>query len=226
TRRGDSLPPSPAQAAAVARRFGAGRILQETSSLAGDSTRTNVRLYDAAGAGALLSERAFYVAKGERRQDSLLSAAVDQVLFRGVPPGDAPDTTTTRSLPARQGYGEGRRALARWALPAADSAFSRALRYDGEYAQAALWLAVTRAWGGAPPARWRVVAQQAVLRVARLPPVDRALALAIAAEGDSDWATACPNWRRGAERDARSFEMWYGLARCLATDNAVLRDYR
>src|SRR4029077_11413886 len=117
TRRGDSLPPSPAQAAALARRFGAGRILQETSSLAGDSTRTNVRLYDAAGAGALLSERAFYVARGERRQDSLLSAAVDQVLFRGVPPGDAPDTTTTRSLPARQGYGEGRRALARWDLP-------------------------------------------------------------------------------------------------------------
>ena len=225
--RGDTGVLSPARAATLARRFGAGRILVETASPAGDSTRMNVSLYDAvAGEGTLLSERAFYVAKADRRQDSLLTAAVDHVLFRGVPPGDAPDTNTTRSLPARQGFADGRRALARWDLAGADSAFARTEREDPDYAQAALWLAVTRAWSGAPVAGWRVPVQQAVLRKDRLSPVDLRIALAIAAEGDSDWATACPDWRKGAHQDDKSFEVWYGLARCLASDNVVVPDPR
>ncbi|HZH42386.1 MAG TPA: serine/threonine-protein kinase [Gemmatimonadales bacterium] len=207
----------------LARRSNAGRILGARTTPAGDSTRVSVGLYDATG--TLLAESVFRMARSGSSVDALFAAAVDTVLFRGSPSG-GPDSLTTRSLPARQAFLTGKRALTHWDLPGADSAFLQARVFDPDYPQAALWLAVTRAWSGVAPASWRLAAQHAALRQDRLSVDDRVIALAIAAEGDSDWSAACPHWQQGTERDKKAFEVWYGWARCLARDDAVIRDAR
>src|ERR1051325_7861348 len=146
-------PLTTSEAVSLARSVGAGRFVRGEVSMAADSVRVHAVLYDAAG-GGMLQEGTVRLGPNLARADSSGATLVDQLLFRGLAPsGHAEAAVGTMSLPARLAYARGQVAMNEWNLEGADSEFAAALRHDGEYAQAALWLGLVRAWNGTPEAR-------------------------------------------------------------------------
>ena len=146
--------------------------------------------------------------------------------MRGTGPENDSVSFGTLSLPARQAYARGERAIQAWNLAEADTAFTAATGEDPRFAQAYLRLALVRAWAGAEPARWRYAAEQAAAGRARLSARDQAIAGAILTQARGDLATACPLWVNLTRREPDDFVVWYGSAICLTSDEAVLRDSR
>jgi tetratricopeptide (TPR) repeat protein len=160
-----------------------------------------------------------------------IEALADSLLLRGTAStaalGALPGASTrygTRSVPALQAFSEGRKALQAWDLATADSAFSRSLTADGQFSQAALWLALVRSWTGLPAAGWSSAAQQAISGRDRLAPRDQVMAAALVDRAADRMGAACPRWDSLAHASLNDFVSWYGLGDCLASDKTVLRD--
>jgi len=219
-------PLSTAEAVRLARTLGAGRFVRGDVTPMTDSLRIHAALYDAAGS-RMLQDGTVRVATNLARADSVVTELIDQLLFRGLGPKErAGALVGTSSLPARLAYSQGQAAINNWDLERADSAFSVALRNDGNYAQASLWLGLVRAWSDIPATQWRFAAEQATARRDKLSARDRVLAEAIVAQGRGDYAVACPAWRQLSIGQPNDFAGWFGLATCLRDDPAVLRDPR
>jgi tetratricopeptide (TPR) repeat protein len=214
------------QAMSLARRLGAGRYVRAAVSLLGpDSLRIQGWLYNS-GNGAVLADQVVRVRLDLSASDSAFAAMADRMLLRGAFPESDAQSSATRSLPSRQAFLRGQRALSEWRLAVADSAFSAAAEFDGSSAEAHLWVAIVRAWSGAEPARWQVPAEQAHLGQAMLSDRDGVLAAAIAAQSRDDMARACPLWESLTRPNRQDFVAWYGFAYCQAIDSAVIADAR
>jgi hypothetical protein len=167
-------------AAAIARQVDAGRFILGDLNAAGDSLRIQVSLYRALE-GARLHRSSVSVPASSRPSPEVFAALADSLLFRGAVPTDAPSSTATRSLPARQAFADGQRALATWDLERADAAFASATTFDPAYAQGFLWSTIVRWWRGTEHAHWRVAAEQARLGRDRMDASDRAMTEAMLA---------------------------------------------
>jgi tRNA A-37 threonylcarbamoyl transferase component Bud32 len=213
------------QAMSLARRLGAGRYVRaEVAGLGPDSVRIEGRLYNTVD-GAVLADHAIRVRRDSPANDSVFASLADRMLLRATSESDA-HSSTTQSLPSRQAFLRGQRALNGWHLTSADSAFSAAATFDDGSAHAHLWTALVRAWRGLEPARWRLPAEQAVLGQAMLSERDRGMAAAIAAQSRDDMGQACPLWQSVTRPNPRDFVVWYGFAHCQANDSAVIADAR
>jgi hypothetical protein len=137
-----------------------------------------------------------------------------------------PARRETRVRQAFLQYEAGHRALGRWDLMTAESAFAKASDLDPEFAQASLMLAQVMAWRGAGAAEWHVAARQAVSRQGQLDPRERSRAHALLALAEERFPQACEQYDAMIARDSLDFTAWYGRGECLSADPIVERDAR
>jgi hypothetical protein len=216
---------SRADAGRIARQAGAGRYLRGEVTRSTDSLRLEVSLYDAGADRDPLAQTVAKVPASLAGLDASARRLTDRLLLREEVSRGA-EVGATRSLPAWQAWLRGQHSFDSWRLDGADSAFTRAMAFDPEFARPALWLAVVRAWTGAQPASWTAPLLFATARPARLTPRELRIAAALRAEAERARERACPEWRALAQADLGDFAAWFGLATCLRFDNVVLRDPR
>jgi len=216
---------SRAEANRLARRLGAGRYVRAQLSRVGDSLRVMAVLYDASH-GNRLADAAAKVSRDLTGADVVFSRLADELLFRGdgSPASQREMAVGTISLPARQEFGRGLRAIERWDLLAAESAFVAASTHDTDYAEAFLWLGLVRWWARGPPATWRSAAERATAGHAELSSRDKLLAEAPVRVGRGAIQPACGTLQRLAEQEQYDFAAWYSWATCLGQDRVVVRD--
>lgn len=219
-RTGD-IPLSTDAAAEVARTLGAGRFLMGRVTGVGDSLSIYGALYAADSEGPLIANHSVRIPRSMANADSAASELVSHLLFRGTPPRTS-SFADSRSVSARQAFEYGQRAIREWDLARADTAFSLAIDHDPDFAQAHLWTALVRAWSGSEPARWRIPAEQALVRSDLLSERNAALARALLAQARGRLDEACPLWRSVTRDYPNDFVPWYGLAVCLENDDAVI----
>jgi tetratricopeptide (TPR) repeat protein len=214
------------RAAEVARNLGAGRYVRvSVSPLGAESLRVSAALYDVSARDPL-ADLARRLPSHLTTADPGFRSLADQLLFRGAPPEGTPGATTTRSLPAAQAFGDGMDALSTWDVIRADSAFGAAARFDPQYTQAHLWMALVRFLDGAATTRWHFAAEQAALGAERLSPLERLMAAAVVAQVRGDKAQACEHWRQATQREPNRYVGWIGWAQCQLRDSAVVPDPR
>jgi len=207
----------------VARDVGAGRYIRVDATPVGDSIRVSAVLYDTREQ-VQLADRTIRTAADFAGSGVAYNDLAESLLFRGEGPHAPMDSLIgTSSAPARQAYARGHDALADWNLAAADSAFDAASRFDPQYAQALLWLALVRSWSGLPVTQWSSAAERAASGQARLSERERGIVSAVLAQAQND-ARACASWGRLAGKDSFGFVVWYGWGDCLRRDIAVVRD--
>ncbi len=186
--------------------------------------------YDVATRHALRSGE-IRLPSGPGRHDAALRALVDTLLLpdllatdsTGAYPG-ARRSFGTASLPALQAFAAGKRAIDAWNLAAADTAFSAALEFDPGFPQAAIWLALVRAWSDQLPARWEWATRFAADGAERLDGRDSVVLAALQARAVDDLVTACRLWAGLTLARPRDFVGWYGSGDCQRADEIVLRD--
>ena len=133
----------------------------------------------------------------------------------------------TRSLVAWRAFVRGHALLADWKLPAADSAFARAVAADPRFAPAKVWYAQTMVWNRrGSRADWRRHADEALMHAGTLSEPDGAFARAMAALGRRDDPAACEAYATLVARDSMDARAWMGLGDCRAMDSIVVRDPR
>lgn len=220
-RSGESLL-DPPTAARLALEQGAGRFLAGDLSLEGSTVRVEAGLYGP-GAQRLGSETARFPVSLPN-PDSVFVELVDALLFPGSSGRHVSASVGTRSFQARKAFNLGMAAIEQWDLSVAETAFDEAARADSEFGRAHLWLALSRAWSDQDPARWMVAAQQAGMRGDAYTAIEAAMAEAILAQSNRDYGTACSVWREITTAHPFDYAGWYGLAICLARDDAVVRD--
>jgi hypothetical protein len=204
----------------------AGRYLRGSLTHEGSLLRPQVMLFDVRNGDATLAEASAPAPVDRASLGAALSELTDRVLLRASLPADAGAATGTTSLPAMQAYYAGHRALGAWDLDAADTALAMATRLDPEFAQASVWLALTRIWGEKDSATWIHSAEAAASERARLSPGERARSDAALALAHGDRPRACAAWDAMTRSERFSFSAWYGAADCLMHDQQVLRDAR
>ncbi len=214
------------EARRIAAQLGAGRYIRAEASPVGDSVRVHAAVFDAGRGVAQLFEHAVRLARDFRSADSSFGELADALLLRGSTAGRAEREFGTRSLPARQAFARGFAAIEQWDLAEADSAFASAASFDDQYAEAHLWLALTRWWADRPVATWRSGAEAAQAEGSRLARRDSVMASALATLGASETVGACATFGRLARRDTYDFAAWYSWATCLRRDSIVVRDRR
>jgi tRNA A-37 threonylcarbamoyl transferase component Bud32 len=207
----------------VAGVLGAGRYVRGEVSNAGDSLRVYGGVYDAAN-GSLVHDGVIKVVADLESADSGFLVLADRLLFGGAEPAVLPEPAAgTSSRPARQAFVSGLEALEHWDLAGADSGFAAATKFDPDYAQAFLWLALVRVWNGAPAAAWESAAERAAARRTRFTDRDRLLSNALLKHARGDVPGACDVWKHLSEQEGGDFVAWYGLANCLSRDDVVVR---
>jgi tetratricopeptide (TPR) repeat protein len=137
-----------------------------------------------------------------------------------------PGVVGTDVLAAFYVYAEGREALARWDLGAAERGFRAALASDPEYAQASLWLAYAQMWGDEPATDWRANTTRALASPRKLGAPDLALARALWHLANGEFQQACAGYRAIVARDSTDFIAWFGLGECQRRDRIVVADPR
>lgn len=216
-------PANLAEARSRARAIGAGRIVAASLTDSPTETVVTAELVDA-GEPATSGRRATVRGRGGASLDSLFSNLADSLV---VPPRARDSTGSglgTVSLPALEAFSAGLLAVDRWNLVAADSAFATATRADGRFRRGLLWLALTRMWQDQPSTSWRYAVDRALASAGPLGAADERRLQALRALADGDHAASCPLWGRLAQAAARDFVAWYGWAKCLGDDRAVIRD--
>jgi len=218
-------PLSSGDARAVALELRAGRYIRGDVTPIGDSIRVHAALYDASLTSGVLSDATVKLSPALTDVEGAFAALVEQLLF-GNAPQERPLMAHfgTRSFPARQAHIRGVAAVRLWDLASADSAFAAATQYDPEYAEAHLWLAQVRFWSDNLVATWRSSAERAAAARGRLSSRDQALSDALLALGRGETERACGMWDRLTRKEPYDFAAWYGLAKCLGEDKAVVRD--
>ncbi|HSE28359.1 MAG TPA: serine/threonine-protein kinase [Gemmatimonadales bacterium] len=228
-RGGRVTAPDGEEALRVARAMGAGRIYQGTVARVGDSLRVYAAVIDVPTRRELRSAQVLIDA-GLRGQASALRGLADTLLLRevlatdgtGAYPG-AGTSLGSASLPALQSFAAGRRAIDAWNLAEAEAAFQSALEFDSDFPQAALWLALVRAWSEQPPPRWEWAVRIAADGATRLDPRDSVILAALQARAAEDMVSACRHWAGLTRTLARDFVGWFGSGDCQRADKIVLR---
>jgi hypothetical protein len=221
-----ALPATPSEARRIAARLGAGRFVLTEVSRFGDSARLRAVLFDATRTGAPLAEASLRTAGEDAGSDSAWARLGDRLLFGEAPASARARLTGTRSLPARQALARGHAAILEWNLAAAESAFSAAGDFDPGYAEALLWLALSRWWAERPTAAWRSAAERALGLSASLAVQDSLVAVGLVEAGRDPADRTCAMFERLAARNRHDFAAWYSLATCLRSDNIVVPDAR
>lgn len=202
--------------------LGVGRFVMGEVSRLGDSLRVSAGMFDATAGGELIRERTVFLDPEFAGADTVFASLADFLLLGDLVTDGA--RRGTRSLTARSAFGAAYAAVLDWQLIEATSLLAEAARLDDQYADAQIWLALVRAWDGAPPAEIRLPAAQAVLGRDRLSHPLAAMVDAIAAQARGDLGAACPLWETVVQEAPLHFASWYGLAFCLASDEGVVRD--
>jgi eukaryotic-like serine/threonine-protein kinase len=198
----------------------------EVSPAPGDSLDIRAVAYDVsrgAGAGREFRVR---VASNAIQLDSAFGALADSIVIGGTGLRGA-YAVGTRNLQALHQFLDGREALDRFELRAAEDRFRAAAMTDENFAQAHLWLARTMAWrGDQPPAAWLGDAARAVALSASLSARDARHAAALRDLADGQAPQACRRYRELTVSDSADFAAWLGIGDCNARDDAVVRDGR
>ncbi len=131
------------------------------------------------------------------------------------------------SMAGRDRVAIGRRALERWDLPAAESAFGKAARDAGD-AAGQLWMAQLLILKGAPVSDWAPLARKAADHKADLSPRDRLRAEALAAYASESAIDRCGPLRKFASAadpaHPDDFTPVVTFADCLEADRSVVPD--
>jgi hypothetical protein len=211
------------RAAEVAGGLGAGRYIRGEISVIGDSLQVHTRLYGVDDTHDPMMDDVVKLPVTLDGLDPAVRGVVARLLLREEA-SPATEVGASHSLPAMQAWLRGRRALDMWRLDEADSALTRAVKFDTSFARPALWLAVVRNWTGAPPAQWSGLVERALNRNTNLTAHEASVGAALSAEQSADWDRACSDWRALTISDPTDFTMSFGLASCLRKDDAVIRD--
>jgi tRNA A-37 threonylcarbamoyl transferase component Bud32/tetratricopeptide (TPR) repeat protein len=209
--------------------LGSGRYVRGSASRVGDSIRVHAVVFDALATrgNPAIREHTVRLPLDLAGAYSAFAMLADGLLLRSAGAGGLQPVGATSSLPARRAYDEGSAAINDWDLTRADSSFSAAVRFDPQYAQAHLWLALVRSWSDPETAAaWQSAAERAAAGRPRLSGRDRRISDAVLASARGDVAGACRIWEALTGEDPHDFVVWYGLATCLRRDNAVVRDGR
>ncbi len=218
-------PPTLTDGLALARSWGAGRLVWGQVSEFRDTVRIRATLFDAADGVALREARGEVSATAMGSIGQVFAALRDSLVLGPVSSATAASGITgTNSIAAWKAFQSGDSALARWDLGAAQERFREALRLDAEYPQARLWLAQTQVWEDASVGDWRAWALRARSTSARLTPHDSMLADALASLAEDDYVASCDRYRALIRRDSTDFAAWFGLGECHASDDGVVRD--
>ena len=208
------------QAQDLAAAVHAGAFVLGQISPVGDSLVVVARHY--AGRQSTPRTAQVTLARGDdprRAFDQLATSLLD--LPSGATPVSLTAATTT-NLAAYRRYLDGLRALNRWELLRADSAFSDAVKLDSTFALAWYKRGITRGWNGLTDST-PSSAEIAVRYAARLPPRDRHLVEAHRwlwnaltgreqSQKDSDFRAAIAAYSEAVALDSTSADAWYGLA--------------
>ena len=212
-----------AGAARLAASLGAGRYILVQVSPAGDSARVYATVYEAPAARQLATATATVSASPDGAAWASNRVA-QQLLLRGAVDTSATAFPGSRTLPAVQAFSAAQGALARWDLPAADSAFQAALAFDSRYARASYWLAQVRAWTGLRADDWLSLAERAAESAAGMSERERLLATALVELGRNQFQAACRTYSELRDRNDRDFAAWYGLGQCRSRDRVAVPD--
>jgi tRNA A-37 threonylcarbamoyl transferase component Bud32/tetratricopeptide (TPR) repeat protein/TolB-like protein len=129
-----------ADAAALARRLGAGRVIHGSLLRMGTNVRVELGLFDSRDLSSLA--RSTVTASPDELAaitDSLTSAVLAQVWQEGTPPSPSLAAVTTHSMPALRAFLDGERLLVEGNMDSAASAYRRAFTADTTF-----WLAYFR----------------------------------------------------------------------------------
>ena len=222
-RRDTSVGLSGRVARSVARSLGAGRFITGEISTRDGATRVAVALHNAGRDGRALADTVVHLNAAANDADSLLSLAVESLLFGRSRARSAEDGIVgTTSRPARQAFLAGLNATRTWDLAAADSLFEEATRHDPQYARASLWLAQVRNWARGNPPDLAPLAKRAAGQSGALTARERELARALVWFSTGAYDRACDVYERLARTDSSYFPAWYGIGECNARDEVVL----
>jgi serine/threonine protein kinase/tetratricopeptide (TPR) repeat protein len=213
------------EARRLARDVGAGMLVWGDVSAVGDSIQVTAALYDLRRGGKTVRDYTVRIHKDGKQLEAKFRELADSILLGGVSAERlGPDIIGTDVLAAFYTYAEGREALARWDLPAAERAFHQALEDDPTYAQANLWLAHTEMWADEPPVDWQPIIARALANPEKLGASDLALAYALAALAAARFSDACDRYRQIIARQQNDFVAWFGLGECQRRDKLVEPD--
>ncbi len=212
---------------ALARSYGAGRVVWGELVELSDTLKVTGVLYDAATGQELRTASIRLPSAGTTIGQ--LSGRFADLTYRLVLPGTpAPETAAevlgAKSFAAWRESATGDSALNAWNLPLARTRYRAALTLDPEYPGANLKLAQLGAWLDEPAQEWQPYAERAERAGDRLGPTSRRLATALAALARGDYPTACGHFRALLAQDSLEFRGWFGLGECLTSDDLVLPD--
>jgi hypothetical protein len=206
----------------TARGLGAGRFIRGSVTAESDSLLVYAALYDAVQVGPALAEYSMRMHRLASDIEPYFIQLADALLFRNadVPPR----SNATDSRPALDAYLAGQQAVARWDLERADSLFTAATTFDGEYGRGLWWLAHVRLWRALTRAEWSHPAERAAGLRDELPDREQELLAAMLALARDDYAEACAGYAALLEQNARDFAAVFGMAECHRRDGLVMRD--
>lgn len=213
------------EAKTLARDVGAGMLVWGDVSSVGDSIQVTAALYDLRRGGKTVRDYSVRIHKDGTQLESKFRELADSILLGGINAERLrPGIIGTEVLSAFYAYADGREALARWDLPAAERGFRAALANDPDYAQANLWLAHAQMWGAEPVVDWQASVARALASPEKLGPGDLALAEALAALAAGRFPEACDRYQQIIARQQNDFVAWFGLGECQRRDRIVEPD--
>lgn len=209
------------EAAALARRMGAGQLVWGRIMHAGDTLKARAELYDARSPSNTIRD----VVVDGNTPDSYSRAATALLTSTETPSAARGAERFTRKYAALLAYDRGHAYLADWKVAAAESSFAAAVAIDPQFPVARLWLAQLREWRSPAAVQiWRDHADRAAASAALMRDRDRLLALGLAALASKRYPDACNAYRQLTQIDSNDFAGWYGLGECQDFDGAVLAD--
>ncbi|MEO8295544.1 MAG: serine/threonine-protein kinase, partial [Gemmatimonadota bacterium] len=204
--------------------LGAGRYIRGSVFRKGDSLQVRATLFDTRR-NVVIETQSAGIGLSVPGRDLVYTRLADQLLFGTAERSAGTEKQVgTRSAPARQAFSRGHAALVDWNLAMADTAFAAATEFDGQYAEAFLWLALVRSWSGAPVESWSSASERAAAGLARLSGRDQAIAKAVLEESRGSMVQACLGWQQLTRFYPYDFATWYGSADCQARDESVISD--
>ena len=218
--------PGDTNAARLARRTRAGRIIRARVTSFADSYRVYVELEDGNRPGVKLDKITRSLAMRTEKIQDTFSEIADALMLRGIEPRCTAGNPGTRILSAVHACNAAFSALYDGQLLRADSMFQRALKTDNGYSRAALWLAEIRGWIVEPRPDTRALTNLALADTNGLTMRERAFVRAQIALAGREYARACSIYRDVIATDARDHVAWLGLGECHRRDDIVIRDSR
>jgi tetratricopeptide (TPR) repeat protein len=216
---GATAPRTEGDALSLARRLGAGKAAWVHATGNANSPRIRVHLYDARSGEAIED---FAVQPGSRGPEFYSGAVLQLLGLARRPNAAAGCDDRTRSYHAWRACNEGHISLAAWDVAGAEGDFREAVKADGVYDPARVWLAQVIAWR-TPEKRNESHDLVRGAKEVGLASRDSLAAIGLAALLDQRFPDACSAYSRLTSRDSLDFLGWYGLGECQAFDSTVVR---